>query len=153
MFPFVQGPGLFEPIHGSAPDIAGQVDYLFQSHLLRFFFFLLLSSIKEKIRVHLMWNVMTNMQDKANPLATILSAAMLLKYGLGEENAAKRIEKAVLDTLDKGLRTGDIYSAGTVKYFISMTCILNFFILFSFLLIHSISRINELRIENLKVIA
>lgn len=69
------GPGLFEPIHGSAPDIAGQ--------------------------------------DKANPLATILSAAMLLKYGLGEENAAKRIEKAVLDTLDKGLRTGDIYSAGT----------------------------------------
>lgn len=68
------GPGLFEPIHGSAPDIANQ--------------------------------------DKANPLATVLSAAMLLKYGLGEENAAKRIENAVLDTLDKGFRTGDIYSAG-----------------------------------------
>ncbi|KAK2659156.1 hypothetical protein Ddye_005689 [Dipteronia dyeriana] len=68
------GPGLFEPIHGSAPDIAGQ--------------------------------------DKANPLATILSVAMLLKYGLGEENAAKKIENAVLDTLDKGFRTGDIYSAG-----------------------------------------
>lgn len=68
------GPGLFEPIHGSAPDIAGQ--------------------------------------DKANPLATVLSAAMLLKYGLGEENAAKRIEAAVLDTLDRGFRTGDIYSAG-----------------------------------------
>ncbi|KAK0599014.1 hypothetical protein LWI29_001553 [Acer saccharum] len=68
------GPGLFEPIHGSAPDIAGE--------------------------------------DKANPLATILSVAMLLKYGLGEENAAKRIENAVLDTLDKGFRTGDIYSAG-----------------------------------------
>ncbi|EOY25973.1 Isopropylmalate dehydrogenase 2 isoform 2 [Theobroma cacao] len=68
------GPGLFEPIHGSAPDIAGQ--------------------------------------DKANPLATILSAAMLLKYGLGEENAAKRIENAVLDTLNRGFRTGDIYSAG-----------------------------------------
>ncbi|KAE8674065.1 3-isopropylmalate dehydrogenase 3 [Hibiscus syriacus] len=68
------GPGLFEPIHGSAPDIAGQ--------------------------------------DKANPLATILSAAMLLKYGLGESNAAKRIENAVLDTLNKGFRTGDIYSAG-----------------------------------------
>ncbi|XP_044487701.1 3-isopropylmalate dehydrogenase, chloroplastic-like [Mangifera indica] len=68
------GPGLFEPIHGSAPDIAGQ--------------------------------------DKANPLATILSAAMLLKYGLGEENAAKRIENAVLHTLNKGFRTGDIYSAG-----------------------------------------
>ncbi|GMI78117.1 isopropylmalate dehydrogenase 1, ARABIDOPSIS ISOPROPYLMALATE DEHYDROGENASE 1 [Hibiscus trionum] len=68
------GPGLFEPIHGSAPDIAGQ--------------------------------------DKANPLATILSAAMLLKYGLGEANAAKRIENAVLDTLNRGFRTGDIYSAG-----------------------------------------
>ncbi|KAL4626600.1 hypothetical protein ACB092_05G108800 [Castanea dentata] len=68
------GPGLFEPIHGSAPDIAGQ--------------------------------------DKANPLATVLSAAMLLKYGLGEENAAKRIEAAVLDTLSRGYRTGDIYSSG-----------------------------------------
>ncbi|PSS07543.1 3-isopropylmalate dehydrogenase [Actinidia chinensis var. chinensis] len=66
------GPGLFEPIHGSAPDIAGQ--------------------------------------DKANPLAMILSAAMLLKYGLGEEKAAQRIETAVLDTLSKGFRTGDIYS-------------------------------------------
>lgn len=68
------GPGLFEPIHGSAPDIAGQ--------------------------------------DKANPLATVLSAAMLLKYGLGEEIAAKRIENAVLDALNKGFRTGDIYSLG-----------------------------------------
>ncbi|GLU22010.1 hypothetical protein SLE2022_381130 [Rubroshorea leprosula] len=68
------GPGLFEPIHGSAPDIAGQ--------------------------------------DKANPLATVLSAAMLLKYGLGEENAAKRIENAVLDALNRGFRTGDIYSPG-----------------------------------------
>ncbi|KAM0957043.1 hypothetical protein ACFX2I_025174 [Malus domestica] len=69
------GPGLYEPIHGSAPDIAGQ--------------------------------------DKANPLATVLSAAMLLKYGLGEEKAAKRIEDAVLDTLNRGFRTGDIYSTGT----------------------------------------
>ncbi|XP_051219442.1 3-isopropylmalate dehydrogenase 2, chloroplastic [Lolium perenne] len=69
------GPGLFEPIHGSAPDIAGQ--------------------------------------DKANPLATILSAAMLLKYGLGLESAAKRIEAAVTATLDNGFRTGDIYSPGT----------------------------------------
>ncbi|KAL6218921.1 hypothetical protein ACLB2K_012128 [Fragaria x ananassa] len=69
------GPGLFEPIHGSAPDIAGQ--------------------------------------DKANPLATVLSVAMLLKYGLGEENAARRIEAAVLDTLDRGFRTVDIYSSGT----------------------------------------
>ncbi|XP_030546846.1 3-isopropylmalate dehydrogenase, chloroplastic isoform X1 [Rhodamnia argentea] len=69
-----KGPGLFEPIHGSAPDIAGQ--------------------------------------DKANPLATVLSAAMLLKYGLGEKNAAERIEAAVLDTLNRGFRTGDIYSDG-----------------------------------------
>ncbi|KAJ3693556.1 hypothetical protein LUZ60_009036 [Juncus effusus] len=69
------GPGLFEPIHGSAPDIAGQ--------------------------------------DKANPLATILSAAMLLKYGLGEEKAAKRIENAVIETLNKGFRTGDIFSSGS----------------------------------------
>ncbi|KAJ0437744.1 putative 3-isopropylmalate dehydrogenase [Helianthus annuus] len=68
------GPGLFEPIHGSAPDIAGQ--------------------------------------DKANPLATILSAAMLLKYGLGEVKAAERIELAVLNALDRGFRTGDIYSDG-----------------------------------------
>lgn len=54
------------------------------------------------------------MQDKANPLATVLSAAMLLRYGLGEGNAAKRIETAVLDTLDRGFRTRDIYEAGTV---------------------------------------
>ncbi|CAD6258973.1 unnamed protein product [Miscanthus lutarioriparius] len=51
--------------------------------------------------------------DKANPLATILSAAMLLRYGLGEENAAKRIEAAVTETLNHGFRTGDIYSPGT----------------------------------------
>lgn len=57
------------------------------------------------------------MQDKANPLATVLSAAMLLKYGLGEENAAKRIEAAVLDTLNRGFRTVDIYSSGTVCTF------------------------------------
>ncbi|XAR48984.1 3-isopropylmalate dehydrogenase [Bertholletia excelsa] len=68
------GPGLFEPIHGSAPDIAGQ--------------------------------------NKANPLATVLSAAMLLKYGLGEKEAAERIDVAVLDALNRGFRTGDIYSEG-----------------------------------------
>ncbi|KAI3876305.1 hypothetical protein MKX03_018731, partial [Papaver bracteatum] len=68
------GPGLYEPIHGSAPDIAGQY--------------------------------------KANPLATVLSVAMLLKYGLQEEAAAKRIENAVLETLDKGFRTGDLFSTG-----------------------------------------
>lgn len=54
-------------------------------------------------------------QDKANPFATVLSAAMLLRYGLGEEKAAKRIENAVVDTLNRGFRTGDIYSAGTVS--------------------------------------
>ena len=56
-------------------------------------------------------------QDKANPLATVLSAAMLLRYGLGEEKAAQRIEAAVLDTLDRGFRTGDIYSGGEVRRF------------------------------------
>ncbi|KAI3911006.1 hypothetical protein MKW98_015663 [Papaver atlanticum] len=70
------GPGLYEAIHGSAPDIAGQ--------------------------------------DKANPLATVLSVAMLLKYGLQEEAAAKRIENAVLETLDKGFRTGDLFSTGEI---------------------------------------
>ncbi|XP_008462869.1 uncharacterized protein LOC103501151 isoform X1 [Cucumis melo] len=58
-------------------------------------------------------------KDKANPLATVLSAAMLLKYGLGEENAATRIEAVVLDTLGRGFRIDDIYLAGCVyvKYF------------------------------------
>lgn len=54
------------------------------------------------------------MQDKANPLATVLSAAMLLKYGLGEEKAAQRIEAAVFDALNRGFRTGDIHSPGHV---------------------------------------
>ena len=44
----------------------------------------------------------------------ILSVAMLLKYGLGEIKAAEQIEKAVLDTLEKGFRTGDIMSTGKV---------------------------------------
>lgn len=64
------GPGLFEPIHGSAPDIAGQ--------------------------------------DKANPLATILSGAMLLRLGLGLDAEATCIEAAVRQTLRDGFRTGDI---------------------------------------------
>lgn len=64
------GPGLYEPIHGSAPDIAGK--------------------------------------DLANPLATILSAAMLLRYSFGLENEAKAIENAVNAVLDAGYRTGDI---------------------------------------------
>lgn len=69
------GKGMFEPIHGSAPDIAGQ--------------------------------------DKANPLATILSAAMMLRYSLNEPAQADRIERAVTAVLDGGLRTADIQSAGT----------------------------------------
>ncbi len=68
------GPGLFEPVHGSAPDIAGQ--------------------------------------DKANPLAQILSAAMMLRYGLNQPQAADRVEKAVLQVLEQGDRTGDIMSPG-----------------------------------------
>ncbi len=69
------GPGLFEPVHGSAPDIAGQ--------------------------------------DKANPLAQVLSAAMLLRYGLQQAEAADCIEQAVATVLDQGFRTGDIAEAGT----------------------------------------
>ena len=66
--------GLYEPIHGSAPDIAGQ--------------------------------------HKANPLATILSCAMLMRYSLGESDAADSIEKAVAKTLDDGFRTADICKKG-----------------------------------------
>jgi 3-isopropylmalate dehydrogenase len=68
------GPGVFEPVHGSAPDIAGQ--------------------------------------DKANPLAQVLSAAMMLRYGLNEPQAADKIEQAVLQVLAQGDRTGDIMSPG-----------------------------------------
>ena len=69
--------GMYEPIHGSAPDIAGQ--------------------------------------NIANPLATILSAAMMLRYTLDEAAMADRIEKAVSKVLDDGLRTADIYSEGMTK--------------------------------------
>lgn len=69
--------GLYEPSHGSAPDIAGK--------------------------------------GVANPLATILSAAMMLRYTFGMEDAAVRIENAVKKVLAKGLRTGDIYEPGTQK--------------------------------------
>jgi 3-isopropylmalate dehydrogenase len=66
------GLGVFEPVHGSAPDIAGQ--------------------------------------DKANPLAQVLSAAMMLRYGLQQPAAADQIEAAVLKVLEQGDRTGDIMS-------------------------------------------
>jgi len=69
--------GLYEPSHGSAPDIAGQ--------------------------------------GVANPLATILSAAMMLRYSLDQAEAAQRIEVAVQAVLAEGLRTGDIWSEGTRK--------------------------------------
>lgn len=73
----VNGKGMYEPCHGSAPDIAGQ--------------------------------------GIANPLATILSAAMMLRYSLHQEEAAKAIEDAVSGVLDQGLRTTDIYSDGMQK--------------------------------------
>jgi len=71
------GKGMYEPCHGSAPDIAGQ--------------------------------------GIANPLATILSVAMMLRYSLAENKAADLIEAAVSDVLDQGFRTADIYSEGTTK--------------------------------------
>jgi 3-isopropylmalate dehydrogenase len=69
--------GLYEPSHGSAPDIAGK--------------------------------------GIANPLATILSAAMMLRFSLNQAAAADRIETAVTRVLSQGLRTTDIYSEGTTK--------------------------------------
>jgi len=69
--------GLYEPSHGSAPDIAGK--------------------------------------GIANPLATILSAAMMLRYSLGLPAQADRIEAAVQQVLSQGLRTADIYTEGTKK--------------------------------------
>ncbi|MDE0443043.1 MAG: 3-isopropylmalate dehydrogenase [Gammaproteobacteria bacterium] len=67
------GQGIYEPVHGSAPDIAGQ--------------------------------------NIANPLATILSAAMMLRYSLGEADAADRVESAVNTVLEEGFRTADIMRA------------------------------------------
>ena len=72
------GPGMFEPVHGSAPDIAGQ--------------------------------------GAANPLAMFLSAAMMLRHGLGLESEAAAVESAVERALDAGLRTADLGgSAGTAE--------------------------------------
>jgi 3-isopropylmalate dehydrogenase len=71
------GKGLYEPSHGSAPDIAGR--------------------------------------DVANPLATILSAAMMLRHTFGLEDAARRIENAVRKVLAQGYRTGDIHETGTTR--------------------------------------
>jgi 3-isopropylmalate dehydrogenase len=71
------GPSLYEPIHGSAPDIAGE--------------------------------------NKANPLATISSLAMMLKYEFGLEEEAKALDEAIESVLQKGIRTADLVSAG-VEY-------------------------------------
>jgi 3-isopropylmalate dehydrogenase len=68
------GKGMYEPCHGSAPDIAGQ--------------------------------------NKANPLAMMLSASMMLRYTFNEVEAANAIEAAIGKVLDKGYRTGDIYRDG-----------------------------------------
>jgi 3-isopropylmalate dehydrogenase len=67
--------GLYEPIHGSAPDIAGQ--------------------------------------DVANPIGTILSAAMLMRWSLGREDVAETIEAAVATVLDDGYRTSDLIPRGS----------------------------------------
>ena len=72
-----KGKGLYEPIHGSAPDIAGK--------------------------------------NIANPLATILSAAMMLRYSLDQDAAAARVEGAVRRVLSLGYRTADIFQAGARK--------------------------------------
>ena len=69
--------GLYEPSHGSAPDIAGK--------------------------------------DMANPIATILSAAMMLRYSFDLDREADAIEKAVQKVLTDGYRTGDLYSEGCTK--------------------------------------
>ena len=68
---------IYEPVHGSAPDIAGQ--------------------------------------DIANPIASVLSLSMMLKYSFNMDTEADKIEQAVKNTLDKGLRTADIYQEGTKK--------------------------------------
>jgi 3-isopropylmalate dehydrogenase len=69
--------GMYEPVHGSAPDISGK--------------------------------------DIANPIATILSAAMMLEYSLGEATAARAIESAVRSAVRDGLRTADIATEGESK--------------------------------------
>jgi 3-isopropylmalate dehydrogenase len=72
-----KGKGMYEPIHGSAPDIAGK--------------------------------------NLANPLATILSAAMMLRYTFRQDAMAVRVENAVRKVLSQGCRTADIFQAGTRK--------------------------------------
>src|SRR5260221_12972647 len=75
--PEKKGRGLYEPIHGSAPDIAGK--------------------------------------NLANPLAAILSAAMMLRYSFDQDRVAARVEAAVKKGLAQGYRTADIFQYGTRK--------------------------------------
>ena len=77
--------GMYEPIHGSAPDIAGQV--------------------------------------KANPIGTILSAAMMLKYSFGMDAEAQNIEDAVTKALDSGLRTADMMAEGCTCLLYTSRCV------------------------------
>lgn len=71
------GPGLFEPVHGSAPDIAGT--------------------------------------GAANPFATFLSAGLMLRYGLGMEAEAERLDDAVAAVLDRGIRTSDLFTGAEAE--------------------------------------
>ena len=71
------GPGLFEPVHGSAPDIAGE--------------------------------------QLANPLATILSLAMMMRHGFAREDQASAVESAVAAALAAGLRTADLGGSATTE--------------------------------------
>jgi len=71
------GGAIYEPVHGSAPDIAGK--------------------------------------DIANPIASVLTSAMMLKYSLNLDRAAEEVEQAVKNVLEKGYRTADIYQKGTTK--------------------------------------
>ena len=71
------GPGVFEPVHGSAPDIAGK--------------------------------------DIANPIAMLLSSAMMLKIALNETDAGNFLENAINEILSEGYRTSDLMSSGTSK--------------------------------------
>jgi len=73
----INSKGMYEPIHGSAPDIAGK--------------------------------------NCANPLATILSVAMMMRYSLNLPDTANKIEMAVGKVLDKGFRTADIYTEGNTN--------------------------------------
>jgi 3-isopropylmalate dehydrogenase len=72
-----QGGAIYEPVHGSAPDIAGK--------------------------------------DVANPIASVLTSAMMLKYTLNMDKAADEVERAVKNVLEKGYRTSDIYEKGMKK--------------------------------------